>query len=41
MFAPEAQPWIEPFALKEEVTVPGLSPDYPEFLTLPLYEAME
>jgi len=29
MFAPEAQPWIEPFALKEEIAVPGLSPDYP------------
>jgi len=29
MFGPEAQPWIEPFALKEEIAVPGLSPDYP------------
>ena len=29
MFGPEAQPWIEPFALKEEIAVPGSSPDYP------------
>lgn len=29
MFAPEGEPWIAPFQLKEEITVPGLSPDYP------------
>jgi purine nucleoside permease len=29
MFAPEAEPWIAPFQLKEEILVPGLSPDYP------------
>jgi purine nucleoside permease len=29
MFAPEAEPWIAPFQLKEEINVPGLSPDYP------------
>ena len=29
MFAPEAQPWVEPFALTESIPVPGLSPDYP------------
>lgn len=29
MFAPEAAPWVEPFQLKEEIAVPGLSPDYP------------
>jgi purine nucleoside permease len=29
MFGPEAQPWVEPFTLKEEIAVPGLSPDYP------------
>lgn len=29
MFEPEAQPWIEPFALKEAVPVPGLLPDHP------------
>lgn len=29
MFEPEAQPWIEPFGLKESVPVPGLLPDHP------------
>jgi purine nucleoside permease len=29
MFGPEAEPWIKPFDLTEEVRVPGLSPDYP------------
>lgn len=29
MFGPEAQPWIEPFGLTQEVPVPGLSEDYP------------
>lgn len=29
MFAPEAEPWVKPFALTESITVPGLSPDYP------------
>ena len=29
MFAPEGEPWIAPFQLKEEIVVPGLSPDYP------------
>jgi purine nucleoside permease len=29
MFPPEASPWIEPFQLKEEIKVPGLSPDHP------------
>ena len=29
MFAPEAEPWIAPFQLKEEIAVPGLPPDYP------------
>jgi len=29
MFAPEAEPWIAPFNLNEEIAVPGLSPDYP------------
>lgn len=29
MFAPEAEPWIAPFQLKEEIAVPGLSPDHP------------
>jgi purine nucleoside permease len=29
MFAPESEPWIASFQLKEEITVPGLSPDYP------------
>lgn len=29
MFAPEAEPWVTPFQLKEEIAVPGLSPDYP------------
>lgn len=29
MFAPEAEPWIAPFQLKEEISVPGLSPDHP------------
>ena len=29
MFAPEAEPWVAPFQLKEEIAVPGLSPDYP------------
>lgn len=29
MFAPEAEPWIEPFNLNEKIPVPGLSPDYP------------
>jgi purine nucleoside permease len=29
MFAPEGEPWIAPFQLKEEIAVPGLSPDYP------------
>jgi purine nucleoside permease len=29
MFPPEAAPWIEPFQLKEEIKVPGLSPDHP------------
>lgn len=29
MFEPEAQPWIEPFQLKEAVPVPGLLPDHP------------
>lgn len=29
MFGPEAAPWIEPFALNQEIPVPGLSEDYP------------
>ena len=29
MFAPEAEPWIAPFQLNEDIVVPGLSPDYP------------
>lgn len=29
MFAPEGEPWIAPFQLKEAIVVPGLSPDYP------------
>jgi purine nucleoside permease len=29
MFEPEAQPWIEPFALTEAVPVAGLLPDHP------------
>jgi len=29
MFPPEAEPWIAPFQLKEEIAVPGLSPDHP------------
>ncbi|MFZ2986786.1 purine-nucleoside phosphorylase [Ideonella sp.] len=29
MFGPEAEPWIEPFKLTEQIPVPGLSPDYP------------
>jgi purine nucleoside permease len=29
MFAPEAQPWVEPFGLNESIPVPGLSADYP------------
>jgi purine nucleoside permease len=29
MFPPEAAPWIEPFQLKEDIKVPGLSPDHP------------
>ncbi|MGL5003850.1 MAG: purine nucleoside permease, partial [Casimicrobium sp.] len=29
MFPPEAAPWIEPFQLKEEIKVPGLSLDHP------------
>lgn len=29
MFTPEAEPWIAPFQLKEEIVVPGLSPDHP------------
>lgn len=28
MFTPEAEPWIAPFQLKEEIVVPGLSPDH-------------
>ena len=29
MFGPEAEPWIKPLNLAEEVAVPGLSEDYP------------
>lgn len=29
MFAPEAEPWIAPLRLDQQVPVPGLSPDYP------------
>ena len=29
MFPPEAQPFIEAFALNEQIAVPGLSPDHP------------
>lgn len=29
MFEPEAAPWIEPFALRESVPVPGLLPEHP------------
>jgi len=29
MFGPEAQPWIDAYRLKIDITVPGLSPDYP------------
>lgn len=29
MFTPEAEPWIASFQLKEEIAVPGLSPDHP------------
>lgn len=29
MFGPEAQPWIDAYKLKIDITVPGLSPDYP------------
>jgi len=29
MFGPEAEPWIAPFALTQNIPVPGLSPDYP------------
>jgi len=29
MFGPEAQPWIDAYKLKFNITVPGLSPDYP------------
>jgi purine nucleoside permease len=29
MFGPEGQPWIDNLELKEEIEVPGLSPDYP------------
>ena len=29
MFAPEGEPCIAPFQLKEAIVVPGLSPDYP------------
>jgi len=29
MFPPEAEPWIEPFQLKESIPVQGLSPDHP------------
>ncbi|CAN5197135.1 hypothetical protein BH09PSE6_BH09PSE6_05700 [soil metagenome] len=29
MFGPEAEPWIAPLALTEEIRVDGLSPDYP------------
>lgn len=29
MFGPEAEPWMKPFSLTDEVRVPGLSPDYP------------
>lgn len=29
MFTPEAELWIAPFQLKEEISVPGLSPDHP------------
>ena len=29
MFGPEAEPWLQPFQLTQEIQVPGLSPDYP------------
>jgi purine nucleoside permease len=29
MFGPEAEPWIQPFDLNEQIRVPGLSSDYP------------
>ena len=29
MFGPEGKVWWEPLALKDEIAVPGLSPDYP------------
>jgi purine nucleoside permease len=29
MFGPEAEPWVTPFKLDQQITVPGLSPDYP------------
>lgn len=29
MFGPEAEPWVAPLKLSEEITVPGLSADYP------------
>jgi len=29
MFGPEAEPWIAPLGLSENIAVPGLSPDYP------------
>lgn len=29
MFGPEAEPWIQPFELNEQIRVPGLSGDYP------------
>jgi purine nucleoside permease len=30
MFAPEGEVWVEPLGLTEAITVPGLSPDYPQ-----------
>jgi purine nucleoside permease len=30
MFGPEAQPWLDKLQLRDAITVPGLSPDYPD-----------
>jgi purine nucleoside permease len=32
LFAPEADPWIKNLSLVQTITVPGLSPDFPDLL---------